>query len=266
MKVLLCEDIKKLGWLGDVVDVNEGYARNYLLPQGLAKVATDGNIRSIAKEKAKRSEQRLQERRRIEKAVAAVNGAEAVLAARANEQGVLFGSITEAMIAANLRAQSFEVADEIVKLPEHIKALGTHEVTLRFADDLTATVRVVVVPEQVEEPAERREAAGTGAGSLIGPRTRTEGRDGSVCVLCPASAGQSRVGRRLLLRELLISPRRIVSASGSCASLPSIPPLCPRGVPCPRSDRTQIPDPDLRREPSMTGASPCAPTPAATRT
>jgi len=151
MKVLLCEDIKKLGWLGDVVDVNEGYARNYLLPQRLAKVATEGNIRAIAQEKAKRAEQRLQERRRIEKAVAAVNGAEAVLAAKANEQGVLFGSITEAMIGANLRSQGFEVADEIVKLPEHIKQIGTHEVTLRFAEDLTATVRVVVVSEQTEE-------------------------------------------------------------------------------------------------------------------
>lgn len=158
MKVLLCEDIKKLGWLGDVVDVNEGYARNYLLPQGLAKVATDGNIRAIAQEKAKRAEQRLKERRRIEKAVEAVNGAEAVLAARANEQGVLFGSITDVMIAANLRAQGFEVADEIVKLPEHIKNLGTHEVTLRFAEELTATVRVVVVPEQVEEPAKEEKA------------------------------------------------------------------------------------------------------------
>lgn len=153
MKVLLCEDIKKLGWLGDVVDVTVGYARNYLLPQGLAKVATEGNIRAIAKEKAKRAEQRLQQRRRMEKAVEAVNGAEAVLAARANEQGGLFGSVTETMIGANLRAQGFEVADEIVKLPEHIKSLGTHEVTLRFAEDLTATVRVVVVPEQVEEPA-----------------------------------------------------------------------------------------------------------------
>jgi len=153
MKVLLCEDIKKLGWLGDVVDVNEGYARNYLLPQRLAKVATEGNIRAIAQEKAKRAEQRLQERRRIEKAVAAVNGAEAVLAAKANEQGVLFGSITEAMIGANLRSQGFEVADEIVKLPEHIKNVGTHEVTLRFVDDLTATVRVTVVAEQAEEPA-----------------------------------------------------------------------------------------------------------------
>ena len=151
MKVLLCEDIQKLGWLGDIVEVNTGYARNYLLPQGLAKVATEGNIRALAKEKAKRAEHRLQQRRRMEKAVEAVNGAEAVLAARANEQGVLFGSITETMIAANLRAQSFEVADEIVKLPEHIKQLGTHSVTLRFADDLTATVKVVVVPEHVEE-------------------------------------------------------------------------------------------------------------------
>jgi large subunit ribosomal protein L9 len=158
MKVLLCEDIKKLGWLGDIVEVSEGYARNYLLPEGLAKVATDGNVRALAKEKAKRAEQRLRERKRIEKAVEAVNGAEAVLAARANEQGVLFGSITEALIAANLRTQGFEVADEIVKLPEHIKQLGTHNVTLRFADDLTATVRVVVVPEQVEEqPGEEKQ-------------------------------------------------------------------------------------------------------------
>ncbi len=152
MKVLLCEDIKKLGWLGDVVEVNEGYARNYLLPQGLAKVATEGNIRAIAQEKTKRAEQRLRERRRVEKAAEAVDGAEAVLAARANEQGVLFGSVTEHMIAANLRAQGFEVADEVVKMPEHIKNLGTHSVTLRFTEDLTAVARVVVVPEQVEEP------------------------------------------------------------------------------------------------------------------
>ena len=158
MKVLLCEDIKKLGWLGDVVEVNEGYARNYLLPQGLAKVATEGNIRAIAQEKSKRAEQRLHERKRIEKAAEAVSGAEAVLAAKANEQGVLFGSVTESMIAANLRAQGFEVADEVVRLPEHIKHLGTHEVALRFAEDITAEVHVVVVPEQVEvETAEEQE-------------------------------------------------------------------------------------------------------------
>ena len=150
MKVLLCEDIRKLGWLGDVVEVAEGYARNYLLPQGLAKVATDGNIRSIAEEKAKRAEQRLKERKHLETAATAVDGAEAVLAAKANEHGVLFGSITEKMIGANLREQGFEVADAVVRLSEHIKQVGTHEVTLKFADDVTATVNVVVVAEQVE--------------------------------------------------------------------------------------------------------------------
>jgi large subunit ribosomal protein L9 len=159
MKVLLCEDIKKLGWLGDIVDVTEGYARNYLLPQGLATVATEGNIRALAEEKATRAEQRLKERKHVEAAVAAVDGAEAVLAALANEHGVLFGSITERQIGANLRSQGFEVADEVVKLPEHIKRVGSHTVTLRFAEDLTATVNVVVVPEQTEaEKTEQAEA------------------------------------------------------------------------------------------------------------
>lgn len=158
MKVLLCEDIKKLGWLGDVVDVTEGYARNYLLPQGLAKVATEGNIRSIAQEKAQRAEERLKEHKRLEAAATAVNGAEAVLAAKANEHGVLFGSISEKMIAANLREQGFEVADAVVKLPEHIKQVGDHEVNLKFADEVTAVVKVVVVAEQAEE-AEQEETA-----------------------------------------------------------------------------------------------------------
>lgn len=153
MKALLCEDIRKLGWLGDVVDVTEGYARNYLLPQGLAKVASEGNIRAIAKAKAERAAERLKERKRLETAAEAVNGAEAVLAAKANEHGVLFGSITDRMIAANLREQGFAVADEVVRLPEHIKQVGSHSVTLKFADDVTATVNVVVVAEQAE-PAE----------------------------------------------------------------------------------------------------------------
>jgi large subunit ribosomal protein L9 len=150
MKVLLCEDIKKLGWLGDIVEVNTGYARNYLLPKGLAKVATEANIRVLAKAKSKRAEQRISERKRLEQAAAAVEGAEAVLASKANEQGVLFGSVGAEDIAANLREQGFEVADEIVQLEENIKHVGTHSVKLEFADDLTATVSVVVVAEGVD--------------------------------------------------------------------------------------------------------------------
>jgi len=158
MKVLLCEDIDKLGWLGDVVEVNNGYARNYLLPQGLAKVANEASIRAIAEEKAKRAEQRKLEGKRLEEAVKAIEGAEAVVAAKANEQGHLFGSVSAREIAANLREQGFEVRDEIVQLSEHIKDIGTHPVTLKFRDDLTATVNVVVVPEQQDEPGSEEDA------------------------------------------------------------------------------------------------------------
>ena len=150
MKVLLCEDIEKLGWLGDVVEVKTGYARNYLIPQGLAKVANEASIRAIAEEKARRSELRKLEGRRLEEAAKAIEGAEAVIAAKANELGHLFGSVNERQIATNLRAQGFEVRDEIIQLPEHIKEVGTHSVTLKFRDDLTATINVVVVPERFQ--------------------------------------------------------------------------------------------------------------------
>jgi len=159
MKVLLCEDIDRLGWLGDVVEVKTGYARNYLLPQGLAKVANEASIRAIAEEKARRAEQRKLDGKRLEEAVKAIEGAEAVVAAKANEQGHLFGSVNERQIAANLREQGFEVRDEIVQLPEHIKEIGTHSVTLKFRDDLTATVNVVVVPEQQDDADAEAEAS-----------------------------------------------------------------------------------------------------------
>lgn len=151
MKVLLCEDVAALGWLGDVVEVRTGYARNYLLPQGLAIVPTEANLKVLAREKAKRAEQRKVAEERLADVVAAVEGAEAVVAAKANEQGVLFGSVGPREIAANLREQGFEVADDVVKLPEHIKEVGTHSVSLKFGTDLTATVSVVVVAKQAEE-------------------------------------------------------------------------------------------------------------------
>jgi large subunit ribosomal protein L9 len=150
MKVLLCEDVKELGWFGDVVEVSKGYARNYLLPQRLAIVPTEANLRSSAKEAATRAEQRKLERERLEGVASAVEGAEAVVAAKANEQGVLFGSVGAHEIAENLRAQGFKVSDEMVQLAEHIKQVGTHKITLKFDKDLTATAKVTVVAESTE--------------------------------------------------------------------------------------------------------------------
>jgi large subunit ribosomal protein L9 len=168
MKVLLCEDVKGLGWLGDVVEASTGYARNYLLPQGLARPATEANLKSLANEKLKRAEQRKHEGERLEETASRVDGAEAVVAAKANEQGVLFGSVSPKQIAANLRAQGFEVTEEMVQLAEHIKQVGTHSVSLKFgAENLTATVNVVVV---AEGPLNAKDGVGG---------TREEGQNGA---------------------------------------------------------------------------------------
>lgn len=150
VKVLLCEDVEGLGWFGDVVEVSTGYARNYLLPQRLAIIPSKGNLRSLAKETTRRAEQRKLERQRLEEATAAAEGAEAVVAAKANEQGVLFGSVGVAEIAENLRSQGFKVTNEMVQLSEHIKQVGTHKITLNFDKDLTATAKVTIVAETVE--------------------------------------------------------------------------------------------------------------------
>ena len=147
MKILLCEDVEKLGYLGDVVEVNDGYARNYLLPQNKGVVPSEANIKALAEAKAKRAEERKLAQEQLVRVAEKVGGAEVVLAAKANEQGHLFGSVGEHDIADNLRKQGFEVSDDMVQLAEHIKEVGTHEISLKVSTDLTATINVVVVSE-----------------------------------------------------------------------------------------------------------------------
>jgi len=184
MKVLLISDVKKLGWLGDVVEVSEGYARNYLLPQRLAVMPTDANLKSIVKKKAAHAEKRAMERKRLEAVAKAVDGAEVVISARANELGHLFGSVTEADIAANLRSQGFEVADDFVDMGVHIKQVGTSEVKLIFDKELSATVKVVVVAEQA-----LRQAQDESAGDK---RVSSEGKTGKSAAQEPLDAVQNK--------------------------------------------------------------------------
>lgn len=149
MKVLLRKDVKNIGYLGDVVEVRDGFARNYLLPNGLAMVPTESNLRSLAKQKAHRAEQHISEQKRLETAAAAVDGAEVTITGKANQQGHLFGSVTAKDIAENLRNQGYQVADEVVNLPEHIKQVGTSQITLKFAENLISKVTVIVtIPKQ----------------------------------------------------------------------------------------------------------------------
>jgi large subunit ribosomal protein L9 len=148
MKVLLCEDVAKLGWLGDIVEVKDGYARNYLLPQGIAVIPTEAAIRSLAEEKARRAEARRLARQEKERLSASLEGVEISLTAKANEQGHLFGSVTEAHIAEALQQKGFAVTAEMVHLDAHIKEVGTRDVVIKAASDLKATVRVIVAAEE----------------------------------------------------------------------------------------------------------------------
>lgn len=157
MKVLLLDDIEKLGYLGDVVEVKMGYARNYLLPQGLATIPTENAIKSIAKERAARAEERKLARQQLEGAFAEVEGASVTIVAKANEQGHLFGSVAEKDIAEDLRNQGLQVATEMVKMDHHIKEVGEHKVNLRFAADLVQPITVTVLSEDAEQQAQEQE-------------------------------------------------------------------------------------------------------------
>ncbi len=148
MKVLLCTDIDNLGYIGEVVEVKNGYARNFLLPQGYATVPTEANIASLAQAKEEAAKKRMQKRQKLEDLLQRLEGAEAVIAENANEQGHLFGSVTEKNIAENLQKQGFEISDKMIRMHEHLKEIGTHIVDISIAQDLNTQINVVVVSQQ----------------------------------------------------------------------------------------------------------------------
>lgn len=155
MKVLLHTDIPELGYFGDVVEVKDGYARNYLIPQSLAVEPNEANIQRIAEERAAKAEVRRLAHEQLVKVAEGVNGAEVTIEALANEQGHLFGSVSENDVAEALRQKGFEVQAKQVKIAEHFRQLDTYQVTLHFAQDIEATVAVEVVrPTDPEDDAE----------------------------------------------------------------------------------------------------------------
>jgi large subunit ribosomal protein L9 len=158
MKVLLYEDVENLGWYGDVVNVKDGYARNYLLPQGLAAVPTEKKIQAMAEEKARRNEQRRLVRQQLEKLAEAVSDTLVEITSNANDLGHLFGSVTERDIAEQLRLKGFEIKDTMVRLTNgHIKEVGTYEVSLKIAQDLRAGIQVKVISEQQQQQPQQQQ-------------------------------------------------------------------------------------------------------------
>ena len=146
-KLLLNKSIKHVGRAGDVVEVSSGYARNYLVPQGLAVAPTPNNLKRVEDLKAEALRQEQEIRAQQEQVIAKLNGVEVAIERRANEQGHLFGSVSATDISKALAAQGFEVEAEDVYLPGKLDRIDSYSVDIGFAEDLRATIKVYVSPD-----------------------------------------------------------------------------------------------------------------------
>jgi large subunit ribosomal protein L9 len=144
-EVILRESVANLGHPGDIVTVSPGYARNYLVPRGIAYLATPGNKKRIAQEKARLE---AADAARVAAAQDIATRLEAVsltFSARVGEEGKLFGSVTSADIVEQLKGQGFEIEKRLIDLPEPIKALGVYKVGVRLHADVRPEIKVWVI-------------------------------------------------------------------------------------------------------------------------
>jgi large subunit ribosomal protein L9 len=147
IKLLLNESIKNVGKVGDVVEVSPGFARNYLLPKGLAVQPTAENVKRI--EVRRREIERIETDRRAqqEQIIKQLASVEVALERKTNDRGSLFGSVTATDIAKALQAQGLAVQPEDVNLPGRLDRVNTYTVRVKFADDLAADLKVWVAPD-----------------------------------------------------------------------------------------------------------------------
>lgn len=147
MKLLLAHDVKDLGKAGDIVNVKPGYARNYLVPHGLAVRPTEGNIQRVEDNRKQREADEKARQQRLREAAKVLEGTSVTVKAQANEQGHLFGSVTEKDIAGALQALGHKIDDSQILLAEPIRQLDRFRVPVRLADGVEAAIDLWVVPE-----------------------------------------------------------------------------------------------------------------------
>ena len=145
MEVLLKRSVDKLGRLGEVVSVQRGYARNYLLPFGIAVPVTKANMEQLEKERANalaEERMRIQDLKTMAEKIAETS---VTVEGRANEDGHLFGSVNVAQIAKAIREKGLQIDEKSIRLDQPIKEIGVFDVTVHLHQDVDATLKVWVV-------------------------------------------------------------------------------------------------------------------------
>jgi large subunit ribosomal protein L9 len=147
MEIILRQAVENLGKTGDVVNVKPGYARNYLLPHGLAYEATPGNLKRIQQERDRLEAAESDRRTTAQGLAEKLEQVSLTFSARVGEEGKLFGSVTATDIAQQLEAQGYRVEKRQIDLHEPIKALGVYRVPIRLHADVKPEVRVWVIKQ-----------------------------------------------------------------------------------------------------------------------
>src|SRR5215213_8383971 len=153
MEVILRQDVEKVGLRGEVVDVAPGYARNYLLPRRLAETATPAKVAELRKLEDKRARHEAQSFEQAQEIAQRVEALELRFDVPAGETGTLFGSVTATDVAERLwETEKVRVDRRKLDLPDSIKRIGRYQVPVELFADVTATLRLAVVPESGELP------------------------------------------------------------------------------------------------------------------
>jgi large subunit ribosomal protein L9 len=147
MEIILREDVQHVGKAGEVVKVKDGYARNFLLPKGLAYPATEGNKQRIAFEADRLARQRAAEKQTAEGEAAKLAGLSLTFPVKVGEEEKLYGSVTAGDIQRRLEEQGIHVDKRKIDLPEPIRALGEFRVGIKYHADVRPEIVVVVVKE-----------------------------------------------------------------------------------------------------------------------
>lgn len=151
MKIILADDIETLGHKGDVVTVADGYARNLLIPKGMALTATKGALKQAELMQKARGERMEKEKSEAASKVAVLAASPVYISARAGEEGRLFGSVTKADVARGIEDQLGEVVDrQDIVLEEPIRSLGSHSVEVRLHEQVNALVTIEVIEHDEE--------------------------------------------------------------------------------------------------------------------
>ena len=159
MKVILRQDVDKVGLRGEVVDVARGFARNYLLPRRLAEPATPARVAELERVEAQRARHEASTFEQAQEVVGALGETELRFEVKAGPTGVLFGSVTPTDIADELwRARRVRVDRRKIDLAEPIKRIGRYEIPVEVFTDVSVDVRTLVIPEGGELPPEEEEA------------------------------------------------------------------------------------------------------------